>query len=97
MDYLLPDDNAIELMNGEFKKLRLDANARAFALEEREDETNGFAPSASQYISAVLLLLYFVKHMRYNVSYGTEIFNADGGLEQLQRVGGNLRKLNGLH
>ena len=45
---------------------------------------------------AIFLLLYFVKHMGYNISYGTQIFNTERGMEQLRPIQNRFGQLNDL-
>ena len=107
MDFILPDDDTMELMRREFNNLKIGKDARTFTLADDLDNpretddavdipSNGARGTGIAYISAMLLLLYFVKHLGYNTGYGTEIFNPDGGVEQLQRVGRIFRQLNDL-
>lgn len=44
----------------------------------------------------VLLLLYFVKHLGYNISYGTQIFNTQRGMESIRPDESHFRQLNNL-
>ena len=100
MDFILPSDDTMELMREEFAKLKTGAGAHAFALSSEDDsvpEERQENRSHGVYISAVLLLLYFVKQMGYNTSYGTEIFNTHRGLEQIRPVGCSFGKLNDLN
>ena len=99
MDFMLPDDDTMEIMRREFDSLKRGENARTFAFADNEKPlcrsgANGGAQLT--YLPTALLLLYFVKHMSYNTGYGTQIFDTDGGLAQLQRVGSNFRQLNDL-
>ena len=47
-------------------------------------------------IATVLLLLYFVKHLGYNNSYGTQIFNTYRGMEQIRPNPSHFGQLNDL-
>ncbi|MCM1306138.1 MAG: hypothetical protein NC037_05345 [Bacteroides sp.] len=95
MDFILPSDDAMELMRKEYAKLK--THADAFALSElatsreplknpSEDAPKGNVEGAyiGSVATAMLLLLYFVKHLGYNISYGTQIFNTHRGLEQIR-------------
>ena len=55
--------------------------------------------SGERYVSeaiCVLLLLYFVKHLGYNISYGTQIFNTQRGMESIRPDERHFRRLNDL-
>ena len=106
MDFILPDDATMDIMRKEFNKLKLRENALAFAFADSDapdslasagqPPANPAHAALNTYITAVLLLLYFVKHIGYNTRYGTQIFDADGSMERLQSVGHIFRQLNDL-
>lgn len=50
-----------------------------------------------QSVASTLLLLYFVKHLGYNISYGTQIFNTQRGMEPIRCVESHFGQLNDLH
>ena len=50
-----------------------------------------------QTVASTLLLLYFVKHLGYNISYGTQIFNTQRGMEPIRCVESHFGQLNDLH
>ena len=97
MDYMLPDDDTMEIMRREFDKLKRGSGAQAFALSDGEVADGTPKDTAYlAYISTAFLLLYFVKHLRYNTGYGIQIFDTDRSLERLQPVGRIFRQLNDL-
>ena len=76
-----------------------DNEAAPIPAQNRVGETkSGEAPGAYITPSAVgiLLLLYFVKHLSYNINYGTQIFNTHRGLEQIRPNQSYFGKLNNL-
>ncbi len=90
MDYLLPDDNTMEIMRREFARLA----------DCRRVKPLAYSPPAqtrdSAYISGLLLFLYFVKILRYNMGYGTQIYDSDRSLGWLRCSECTFGKLNNL-
>lgn len=82
MDFLLPDDETIKLMNAEYAKTRA-KNASIFAYDAQADESASEGGRTS-FIQIVLLFLYITKFLRYNVKYGTEIYDSHGSVGRVQ-------------
>ncbi|MDE7373241.1 MAG: hypothetical protein K2N18_04180 [Clostridia bacterium] len=129
MDFILPNDDTMELMREEFAKMKANSFAHTYALanndENKSDElsnslneddcknktdelSNGLSDNDSKRkadevrayigspVAGLFLLLYFVKHLGYNISYGTQIFNTQRGMEQLRRNENHFGQLNNL-
>lgn len=90
MDYLLPDDQTIEVMNEAYSKLGV-KNASIFALNPMP------ARNASAHnITTMVFTLYIMLLLRYNVKYGTEIYDAHRSVGRVQPVASTFRVLNNL-
>lgn len=119
MDFILPNDDTMELMREEFAKIKTGSSfARAYALANNENAANETEEALKSplgdgrlnnsdesrkvrtYIGSpatgLFLLLYFVKHLGYNISYGTQIFNSQRGMEQLRPIENHFGQLNDL-
>ena len=78
MDYMLPDEQTIELMNKEYAKHNI-KNASIFALNStpaRDARVFDF--------QTVILILYIVRFLRYNDKYGIEIYDAHRSVGRIQ-------------
>ena len=78
MDFLLPDDETIALMNEEYSKERA-KNASIFALN-----TPVARPRASITLQTVVFALYIARVLRYNARYGTEVYDSHGSVGRIQ-------------
>ena len=108
MDFILPNDDTMELMREEFAKMKANSFARTYTLAKNdENESDEFSNNLSEddgksktdevrEVRGLFLLLYFVKHLGYNISYGTQIFNTQRGMEQLRPVANHFGQLNNL-
>ncbi len=100
MDFELPSNEAIANMAREYEKLHIKSRAQAIALavEGSKDATiiQDALPKTSPTSALALLFLYFIAHMRYNMSHGIEISYADRGLGGVLPVGSAFGKLNNL-
>lgn len=96
MDFLLPDDDTMDIMRREFDRMKRGARASALSFSDGEADSSAGNRDLGAYISTVFFLLYFVRRLRYNTSYGIQIFDADRSLEQIRSVGNNFGQLNDL-
>ena len=78
MDFLLPDDETIALMNEEYSKERA-KNASIFAFD-----TPATRPHATTFVQTLVLTLYIARVLRYNLVYGTEIYDPHGSVGRIQ-------------
>ena len=62
----------------------------------KTDEVRETRAYIGQTVASTLLLLYFVKHLGYNISYGTQIFNTQRGMEPIRPIENHFGQLNGL-
>jgi len=94
MDFLLPDNDTMELMRQEFARVCGNGAARALACGETEPAyINNGMPLRN---TALLLFLYFISKLGYNMSYGTQIFDSDRSMGRLRSVRSAFGKLNNL-
>lgn len=100
MDFQLPDENTMELMRKEFAELNGSSIAHTLCTSPHTAPPASPPPDIclhnAHYITGMLLILYFIKVMSYNIGYGTQIYDSDGGLEKLQSVKYAFGKLNNL-
>ena len=90
MDYLLPDEKTIEIMNEEYSKQGV-KNASIFALNSIPARGAG----AHNKIT-IVFALYIMFLLRYNVKYGTEIFDSHRSMGRVQPIASTFRVLNHL-
>ena len=94
MEYLLPDDDTISLMNEEYAKMGV-KNASIFALNDTNsahasEHTHVFVPKI------LILFLYTIKFLSYNSKYGTEIYDPNGSVGRIQSGASAFRVVNNL-
>ena len=88
MDYLMPDDETIEKMNEEYSKQTF-KNASIFALNSNPAQTTRAYCSTT-----IVFVLYIMFFLRYNVKYGTEIFDSHRSVGRIQSFTSTFRVLN---
>ncbi len=86
MDYLLPDDNTMAIMAKEFSKLKLDSTNVVNQLNATglNKEITSFISSKVNATPLLLLVLYFVFSLGYNLGYGTHFYDSNRGVAGFQ-------------
>lgn len=90
MDYLLPDDETIRIMNEEYSRHGI-KNASIFAINSIPAQ--GTHAHCNITITFILYIMFF---LRYNVKYGTEIHDAHRSVGRVQPITSTFRVLNNL-
>ena len=94
MEYLLPDEATMRLMNEEYAKMGI-KNASIFACENNEVTRAGERSRAFSF-KTLILFLYIIRFLRYNSNYGTEIYDPNGSLGGIQSGASAFRVVNHL-
>ena len=90
MDYLLPDDDTIKLMNDEYLRSGI-KNASIFAINSTPARA-----TCTHCSITIVFTLYIMFLLRYNVKYGTEIYDSHRSVGRIQPITSTFRVINHL-